>query len=50
MKMSFIMTINIHPYAWAIGPSYVCIDVEDRRLGEIPFNHFNQPYRVTDSV
>jgi hypothetical protein len=48
--MSFTMTITIHPHAWAIGPTYVYIHVEDHRLGEIAVNHFNEPYRVTDRL
>jgi len=44
------IAINIHPHAWAIGPTYVYIDVQIHRLGEIPVNHFNRPYRVTDGL
>ena len=50
MQVEFSMIENIHPYAWAIGPTCVYIHVQIHRLGKIAVNHFNRTYRVTDGV
>ena len=39
MQVEFSMIENVHPHAWAIGPTYVYIHVPLSRLGGIGVNH-----------